>query len=85
MIDPKIFDPLKSAPASESSLLGIVHALQTLASAVLDDNEKRDKVARVLEELSEAALLSDLSQDRRQNYLDMLGSVGVAASVAKRL
>lgn len=66
-----------------SALAGVMHAVQTLATVLLDDEAKRAQVTRLLEPLSEVVLRSNLSDDRKQKYLEGLGSVGAAAAVSK--
>lgn len=81
-------DPLKLGDLNNdnkvySALAGVMHAVQALATVVLDDEVKRSKVAKLLESLSEAALHSELTQDRKQEYLAGLSSLGIASESSK--
>lgn len=66
-----------------SALVGLTHAVQSLATVVLDDDAKRAKVSKLLEALSETALHSALTPDRQQEYLVGLGSLGIASESSK--
>lgn len=75
---------LNERPPSELFLLGVTHALQTLASVLLDTEEKRAAAEHLLHALSEDALHSELTQDRKARYLEGLSALGIAATHARR-
>lgn len=77
------FDSLNNEHKIYSALAGVIHAVQTLATVVLDDDVKRAKVANLLEALSETAIHSRLTDDRKQEYLTGLSSLGIASVVSK--
>lgn len=76
-------DSLNDEHKMYSALAGLTHAVQSLATVVLDDETKREKVSRLLDHLSEAALHSSLTQDRLQEYLIGLGALGIASETSK--
>lgn len=76
---------LNGGSRPEAFLAGLTHAVQAIASVVLDDDLKREKLAVLLHELSEAALHAKLDQPIRQSYLDGLSSCGIASAVSKKL
>lgn len=63
--------------------LGFVNAVQALAIAVLDTDEKRSKVVEQLDKLAESMLCSDSSEAQKRSYLDGLALLGVAATFSK--
>lgn len=69
----------------EAFLAGLTNAVQALASVVLDDDTKRDKLANVMEELSEIALHAALEPQIRESYLSGLSSCNIASIVSRRL
>lgn len=83
MADSNPLDSLNNEHKIYSALAGVMHAVQTLATVVLDDEAKRAKVALLIEELSEKALRSSLTDDRKHEYLDGLSSIGVASASSR--
>lgn len=76
-------EPLNQEAEISSFVIGITHALQALATVLLDNEEKRGKVARLLESLSEDALHSNLEPERKKLYLNGISSLGIAATQSK--
>lgn len=63
--------------------LGFVNAVQALAIATLDNDEKREKVTAQLEEFAEKMLRSGNSDNQKRSYLDGLALLGVATTFSK--
>ncbi len=63
--------------------LGLVNAVQALAMAVLDTDEKRNKVTEQLEQFAEGMLQSGNSEAQKKSYLDGLALLGVATTFSK--
>jgi len=71
-------------PKLEMYLLGITNALQALAVAALDTEEKRSAVEKRLDEFAELILHSDHDAELIQSYLGGLACLGLAVRVSRQ-
>ena len=69
--------------AEQMLFLGLVNAVQALAMAALDTDEKRNKVTEQLEAFAEKMLRSESRDDQKKSYLDGLALLGVATTFSR--
>lgn len=74
------FETVKGLPAAMSMNLGVMVALQVLAVLVIDSDEKRAKVALMIEAVSEQAFSAGLDPERLQGFLAGLTALGSASA-----
>lgn len=75
MTEEQSFAAFRHAPVDDLAMLGFIHAMQMLADALLDDEEKRRRLRNALDDLVVKARDADLTEEQLDYYLRAVRSV----------